>query len=62
MLSLFPPHRQYAVTLDGGTLATADTLLEAEAYVRFAFSGCVGCWRELRSLKVIDRHAVLPCP
>lgn len=62
MLSLLPPHRQYAVTLDGQPLATADTLQEAEAYVRFAFTGCVGHWRELRTLTIIDRHAVQPCP
>lgn len=63
MLSLFPPHRQYAVLLEGRVLATADTLDEAQAYMAWAFVGCVGLWRNLRTLRVIDRHAEeVPCP
>jgi hypothetical protein len=56
VLSLFPPHRQYAVLLDGRVLATADTRDEAMVYMALAFAGCVGLWRNLRTLRVVDRH------
>ena len=32
-------------------------MVEAEAYLYFAFSECVGHWRALATLKVVDRHS-----